>query len=93
MVEALRTGNAIRLLFTKRLDPKTAGEASRYTLSQGRVTGVEVDGSVVTLRAAGLPKGARVSLTLRGIADAADRRLFDDLPACVLPEQRLIIAP
>lgn len=93
VVEALRTGDAIHLLFTKRLDPKTAGEASRYTLSQGTVTGVEVDGSVVTLRAAGLPKGGRVALSLRGIADAADRRLFDDSPACVLPEQRLIVAP
>ena len=27
------------------------------------------------------------------IRDAADRRLFDDSPACVLPEQRLIVAP
>ncbi len=89
VAEVRRDGETLRLLFTKRLDPKTAGDASHYAVGKGKVESVTVDGSTVVLKVSGLGAGERVSLTVRDIADARDRRLFDDKPVCVLKEQKL----
>lgn len=89
IAEVRRDGEGFRLLFTKRLDPVTAGDASHYSTDRGRIESVRVDGSTVILRLAGVRAGERVALTVRDIADDPTRRLFDDRPACVLKEQRL----
>lgn len=82
-------GATVRVLFTKRLDPKSAGDPSHYALDVGRVEAVQVDGSTAVLTLSGVAAGRRVGLTVREIADAPNRRLFDDKPACVLKEQRV----
>jgi len=79
--------HSLVLRFTKRLDPTTARDLSRYTLSDGSVTGARVDGSVVRLAVSGLPANRVVTLSVRSVRDDPARRLFDDRPARVLTEQ------
>lgn len=89
VVEASRVGDSLRLVFNKRLDPATAGKPGSYEVEGAKVTDVEVDGNVVKLRLTGAKPGSLLRVTAKGIADAADRRLFDDRPPCVLDEQTL----
>lgn len=87
VVEAERDGDRVRLLFTKRLDPKTAGDPAGYAVDIGRVAQATVDGSTATLVLTGVGRDRSITITLKGIADAAERRLFNDKPPCVLTEQ------
>ncbi|NLI00814.1 MAG: N-acyl-D-glucosamine 2-epimerase [Chthonomonadales bacterium] len=88
---ASRSGDTVRLSFTKRLDPRSAGQVSAYALSRGTVQAADVDGSVVTLRVAGLPRSGTVKITARGISDASDRRLFNDKPPRTLIGQTVTV--
>jgi hypothetical protein len=79
----------VALHFSKRLDEKAAGQASRYTVSAGKVTKAVVDGSIVRLTLTGVRHGRRqpVTLTARDIPDDETRRLFHDHPPTILREQ------
>lgn len=79
--------------FSKRLDATSAADATKYALNNGaRVLAARVDGSIVFQRAEGLRPNREYSLTARNIADAADRRLFNDLPPAILENQSFSFA-
>lgn len=80
-------GGAVDLHFTKRLDAMYARNAVHYSLSSGRVTGVKVDGSIVTLAVEGLRPGEPCTLTVKGLRDEPGRRLYQDRSAAVLESQ------
>lgn len=86
IVAARLAGDRLELRFSKRLDPETAVELSHYQLSLGRVVSAQVDGNLVRLTTEGLGAPG-VTLTVRGLKDAADRRLFPDRPTTTLTEQ------
>lgn len=92
VVETVRDGPRVRLLFTKRLDPATASEARNYEIEGATVRSATVDGSVVTLQLTKRLPDRPVSLTILRIQDAEDRRLFRDKPAAILDHQRIRIA-
>ncbi len=82
-------GGEIELRFTKRLDPLTAGDLSHYGLSNGKIKAVLTDGNRVVLTTEGTDAKVRNALTVRGLTDAASRRLFSDRPTTTLVEQIL----
>lgn len=87
-IAALRqAGNEIELRFNKRLDPQTAADPARYGLSAGMVASARVDGNRVFLTTKDLGPASQTTLTVRGLADAASRRLFSDRPTNTLVEQ------
>ncbi len=84
-----RRPGGIALEFTKRLDPKQAGDLSHYHLNRGHLRAARVDGSVVLLTLDGLKPGDRCELTVRNLPDDPTRRLFSDFPATKLASQRV----
>jgi hypothetical protein len=87
ITEVRRRGQQVELLFAKRLDPASAGRVSSYHLMPGRILKIRVDGSLVLLDVSDIAEGGVCALTVKGISDDAERRLFKDLPAAVLEEQ------
>lgn len=80
-------GDGIALHFTKRLDPVSAEDITRYQLSAGKVTAAKLDGSIVRLTASGVAKGQKVSVTVSNIGDDTKVRLFPDKPQTFLKRQ------
>ncbi len=93
MTRATRIGDAVRISFTKRLDPASAGRAGSYSVSEGMVRTVQLDGSVVTLDLDGVKNWQMLTVTARGIGDAHDRRLFNDKPQRILERQTIRVTP
>lgn len=100
VVEVTRIGSTVTLSFTKRLHGPTAAEPSRYTVTRDQteserplptVEVKSVDGSLVTLVLNGVAEHESVRLTLTGLQDDPDRRLFRDRPACTLESQTIRI--
>jgi len=74
---------------TKRLESARAGDLKRYHVVPGSITKVQVDASTVRLSIGGVGDGQSCVLTVEDLADAADRRLFNDRPPAVLKSQKL----
>ncbi len=89
IVAQRQAGGEIELQFTKRLDPKTAGDTSHYQLSSGRVRAVQGDGNRVLLATEGMDARVPNALVVRGLTDDGARRLYSDRPATTLAEQTL----
>ncbi|HSW46815.1 MAG TPA: DUF4434 domain-containing protein [Phycisphaerae bacterium] len=87
VAEVRRKGRRLQLVFTKRLDPASAGDVSRYALDDGTITAVKVDGNMVELSLGRIQTGKVYELTVKGISDAADRRLIPGRPPAVLQLQ------
>ncbi len=81
-VEAEREPGGIRLVFSKRVDPASAGDVRNYTLNSGQVLSAKVDGNIVHLRVPGAESGLIV--TASSISDDTARRLYHDKPPCVM---------
>ncbi len=91
LVSATWHDNKLHLVFSKRLDPKSAEDANHYLLDRGTVTEAKLDGNLVELEVDRVPPGGPGKVTVREIGDAADLRLFKDKPARVLREQTLAV--
>jgi hypothetical protein len=89
VAEVRSRGRQVRLVFTKRLDPASAGDAARYTLNEGEIAAVKVDGSVVELTLKGVRTGQLCKLQVKEISDTVDRRLLKDQRPAVLKLQTL----
>ncbi len=76
--------DTITLVFSKRLDAAAASNISSYSLSPGRVDFARVDGNIVRLTVSGASSGS--VLTVSGLTDDAQRRLFRNRPACPVAE-------
>jgi hypothetical protein len=72
-------GNRLKLVFQKRLNPKSAVDLSHYVF-QGRekILAAKVDGNEVTLTVGGLNKGDK--LVVRGVEDDPKTWLLKDKP-------------
>lgn len=93
VVKATKTGrNTVVLVFSKRLDTKSAGEGSRYIFSPPlEINHIEVDGNLVRLRTAEVRRGLRYRLTVKGVADDPAARWLSNTPACTLVEQTVTL--
>ncbi|MBN1488978.1 MAG: hypothetical protein JXA69_03590 [Phycisphaerae bacterium] len=87
ITEVRRRGKVTDLLFTKRLDPASVADGERMTVAPGRITRVQVDGSILRLWVADVRPGDHCTLTVRDVADDPARRLFRDHPPARLAEQ------
>lgn len=76
--------DTITLVFSKRIDPAVGANISSYSLSPGRVDFARVDGNVVRLSVSGASDGSVLSIT--GLTDDAQRRVFRDKPACPIAD-------
>ena len=87
VAEVRQRGRLVALVFTKRLDPASAGDPAHYALDEGGVTAAKVDGNVVELSLNRVKVGRLYELTVKEISDAADRRLIRAQAPAVLKLQ------
>jgi len=73
----------VELHFTRRLDAASAQDKAHYAVSPGRVGAIRVDGSIVRLTLEEVRPGESCVLTVTGLRDDPERRLFKDRPAAV----------
>jgi hypothetical protein len=64
--ELSASGKRLTLVYNMYLDPKIAGDASNYKLSQGRVAGVKIDGNIVYLHVENTKVGATITIARMG---------------------------
>jgi hypothetical protein len=81
----------IALHFTKRLDPASATDLSRYHLSVGTPLSAKLDGSIVRLKINGIKRGQTVQITATNIGDDVTVRLFPDRPQTFLKQQTVSV--
>jgi hypothetical protein len=80
-MRALGESNTITVVFNKRLNAASAVDQANYTVTQGGLVSLKVDGNQVKLEVTGHP----TRVTARDLSDDPGRRYFKNHPSVTMP--------